>query len=41
MLLEKQILQMSDEPAEPPTKRKKTSASPSHETTTTWIELSK
>ncbi|CAB4027386.1 DNA-dependent kinase catalytic subunit, partial [Paramuricea clavata] len=41
MLLEKQILRISEDPGERPTKRQRTSASPSRETTTTWIELSK
>jgi hypothetical protein len=41
MLLEKQILQISEDTRERPTKRQRTSASPSPETTTTWIELSK
>ena len=41
MLLEKQILQISEEPGERPVKRQKTSARPSSETTETWIELSK
>ena len=41
MLLEKQILQKLNESEERPTKRQKTSATPSPETTTAWIELSK
>jgi hypothetical protein len=41
MLLEKQILQISEEAGERPSKRQKISVSPSSETTETWIELSK
>ena len=40
-MLEKQILQKLDESEERPSKRQKTSATPSPETTTAWIELSK
>ncbi|XP_028413162.1 DNA-dependent protein kinase catalytic subunit-like [Dendronephthya gigantea] len=41
MLLEKQILQMAEDPGERPRKRQKTGGNPSPESTATWIELSK